>query len=162
MQTSRIRFAAANAVVIAILMGSPGPALPQDLQSLESWADAYSKNVDERVAQYLQKHPVRRSLLFDSVSSMLETLGQTKARAIDECEYEPEFGDWEAVVPRLRENTTIALNASFSKGNRIDRSPPPTGQMFVGRFFCDELMLQYDRILRDLHGVGLALVKQGY
>src|SRR5271170_5518222 len=85
------------------------PALPEDAQTS---ADDFGKKVDAKVAAYLQKHPVRRSLLYNSVSSLLGTLGEVHGMAMHECDDEPALPDLQQQVPGLRENTVVALGAS--------------------------------------------------
>lgn len=151
----------ATAAVIAGMLGSSGCAAPESEKSraITSSLDADIKAADDKVTAYLQENPVRASLLFDSVSTMLENLGQNKSMTIDQCEYEPEFRDWERLVPGLRENTTVSLRQSFRRG--MDKAWPVGGRP-VGRSFCAELKRQYNRILHDIQGVGPVLRKQGY
>ena len=154
--------AALAAAVIAgmSLSGCAAPQESEKARELTSSANAGNKAVDDKVTAYLQAHAVRASLLFDSVSRLLETLGETKARTIDECEYEPEFRDWEELVPGLRENTTVALLQSFTRG--MNKVPASTEAPPVDSSFCAELNLRYSRILLDLKGLAPALRKQGY
>ncbi len=149
----------ASAVVIAAMLSLSGPALPQGGQSD---IDAYVKNVDAEVELYLQKHPVRPSLLFDSVSSLVGTLGEVHVIAIDQCEFSPVSRVWQDAVPGLRENTIVALNASFTKGMRKYSAATPANQTVVDRSLCAEQKRHYAAILRELKALGPALRKQGY
>ncbi|MGD0564394.1 MAG: hypothetical protein ABSA66_15060 [Roseiarcus sp.] len=147
------------AFAIAATLTLAGPALPQDPQSE---VDAYAKNVDAEAEHYLQKHPVRPSSLFDSVSSLVGTLGEVHAMAIDECESAPVSRDWQDAVPRLHENTIVALNASFTKGMKKYRAAAPARQTVVDQSLCAEQQWRSATILRDLEAQGPALRKQGY
>jgi len=162
--TGRIDPAVAFAIVIAAMLGSSGCAAPQvseKSQEITGSIDAETKAVDAEVTAYLQKHPVRPSLLFEAVSTTVGTLGETQVMAMHECEYETEFRDWEELIPKMRENTTVALLQSFSKGKLKDSGTTLAGQP-VSRSFCAELKRRYAAIELDLAGLGQALRKQGY
>jgi hypothetical protein len=155
----RAKLTLGSAAVIAALVGMSRPALPEDPQT---WADNYVKKVDAQVAAYLQKHPVRSSSLYDSVSTMLGTLGEVRGMAVDECEYAPAFPDWEEQIPGLHENTVVALNASLSAGLKKYSADTPPGQPIVGGSRCAELMGRYAAVERQIKAAGPALRKQGY
>jgi hypothetical protein len=155
----RAKLTLGSAVLIAAMLNLIGQALPEDAQIS---AEDFGKKVDARVAAYLQKHPVRRSLLYDSVSTMLGTLGEIRGMALDECESEPAFADWEEQVPGLHENTVVALNASLSAGLKKYTEATPPGQSIVGGSRCAELMGRYAAVERQIKAAGPALHKQGY
>jgi hypothetical protein len=162
MQRRRPGFAhstAACAVAIAAALSLGGPALAQDA---ESATDAYSKKVDADVALYLQKRPVRRSPLFDSVSSLLAMLGEINAMAIDQCQSLPDFPDWRDALPGLRENTVIALHASFTKGMRTYMAATLPGETVVRQSLCLEDERRAAAMMGDLAAMDAALRKQGY
>ncbi|MGD0763746.1 MAG: hypothetical protein ABR929_11295 [Roseiarcus sp.] len=149
----------ASAVVIAAMLSLNGPALPQDAQSE---VDAYHKKVDADVALYLQKHPVRPSPLFDAVSSLLETLGEVHAMAIDACEDEPDIPEWQGAVPGLHENTIIALGASFTKGLKKQIAAAPAQDTIVDQSLCLEDERRIAAMMGDLAAMDAPLRKQGY
>jgi hypothetical protein len=149
----------ASAVVIVATLSLSEPALPQDAQSE---VDAYRKKVDAEVELYLQKHPVRPSLLFDSVSSLLGTLGELQVMALGACEYEPATPEWRDAVPGLHENTIIALGESFTKGEKKQIAAAPAQDTIVDQSLCAEQEWRSAAILRDLKALGPALRKQGY
>jgi hypothetical protein len=153
------KLALASAALIAAMLSPISPALPEDAQTE---ADNFVKKVDAEVAAYLQKHPVRSSLLYDSVSTMLGNLGEVHGMALHECDYEPVFRDWEEQVPGLRENTVVALNASFSAGLKKYYAATPAGQPIVGGSHCAELLGHYAAIEHDIKAAGPALRKHGY
>jgi hypothetical protein len=162
MHHRRPRFAhltAACAAAIAAALSLGGPALAQDAQSA---TDAYSKKVDADVALYLQKHPVRRSPLFDAVSSLLATLGETNAMAIDQCKFMPDFPDWRDALPGLRENTIIALHASFTKGMRTYMAATPPDEAVARQALCLEDERRAAAMMDDLAAMDAPLRKQGY
>ena len=155
----RAKLTLGSATVFAAMLSLISPALPEDAQTS---AALFGKKLDAKVAVYLQKHPVRSSLLYDSVSSLLGTLGEVHGMAVDECENEPTFGDWQEQVPRLRENTVVALSASFSAGMRkYFAATPPHGPV-VGASLCAQLIGRYAAIEHDIKAAGPALHKQGY
>ena len=107
----RAKLTLASAALIAAMLIPIGPALPEDVQTS---VDESGKKVEAKVAAYLQKHPVRPSLLYDSVSSLSGTLGETYGMAMHECEDEPVLPDLQEELPGLHENTVVALGASLS------------------------------------------------
>jgi hypothetical protein len=148
-----------SAAVIAAMLSLISPALSEDAQTS---VDDFGKKVDAKVAAYLQKHPVRSSLLYDSVSGLVGTLGETYGMATHECEDEPDLPDWQELVPRLRENTLVALGASLTAGLKKYQAATPAGQPIVGGSHCAELMGHYAALERAIKAAGPALRKQGY
>jgi hypothetical protein len=152
-----------SAGMIAAMLGLTSPALPEDLQTLQAETDAYMKGLDADVKEYLQKHPVRYSLLMDSVWRMVETLGEVRVMALDQCEFAPFFQEWEDALPKLHANTVLALEVSFKTGMAKYRNfTPPEQAVIVDRSLCAEEKRHYLHIVRDLKGLGPALLKQGY
>jgi hypothetical protein len=135
------------------------PALPEDAQA---GLDAYVNSVDAQVELYLKKHPVRPSLLFDSASSLAGTLGQFHVMEIDQCQFEPVSRAWQEELPGLRENTIIALGASYANGEKKYRAATPSTKVVVDRSSCAEDKRRFAAIVRELKGLSPALRKQGY
>ena len=153
----------ASAVAIAVaIAASANPALPALAEDSRNWASEFSRKADADVADYLKKHPVRPSLLYDSVSMMLATLGKVDAMATDECVSDPAFPDWREVIPRLRENTVVALYASFLNAQKEYRAATPPGETIRDGTLCDEQIRRHAEIEGQLARLGPALRKQGY
>jgi hypothetical protein len=155
----RAKLTLASAALIASMLSPIGPALPEDAQTS---IDESRKMIDAKVAAYLQKHPVRSSLLYESVSSLSGTLGETYGMAIHECEDEPVLPDWQEQLPGLHENTVVALGASLSAGFKRYLAATPAGQPIVGGSLCAQLMGHYAALERAIKAAGPALRKQGY
>jgi hypothetical protein len=149
----------ASAVAIAAMLSLTRPALPEDAQA---GLDAYVNSVDAQVELYLKKHPVRPSLLFDSASSLVGTLGQFHVMEIDQCQFEPISRAWQDELPGLRENTIVALGASYANGEKKYRAGTPPVQAVVDRSSCAEDKRNFTAILRELKALTPALRKQGY
>ena len=155
----RADLAIASAVVVAAMLTLNGAALPQDAQSE---VDAFHKKVDADVALYLQKHPVRPSQLFDAVSSLLGTLGEVHAMAIDACEDQPDIPEWQGAVPGLHENTIIALGASFTRGLKRRIAATPAQDTIVDPSLCLADERRIAAMMGDLAAMDASLRKQGY
>ena len=155
----RAKLTFGSAVLIAAMLSPISPALPEDAQAS---VDEFGKKVDAKVAAYLQKHPVRSSLLYDSVSGLAGTLGETYGMATHECDDEPALPDWQEQLPGLRENTFVALGASLTAGLKKYQAATPVGQPIVGGSHCAELMGHYAALERAIKAAGPALHKQGY
>lgn len=160
---SRTDWTVLPAAVIATILSLTHPALPEDLQTLQAETDAYVKDVDAQVKQYLQQHPVKYSLLIDSVWRMVETLGEVHVMALDQCQFDPFFKEWEDELPKLHENTLLSLEVSFKTGMaKYRKFSPPEQSLIVDRSLCAEEKRHYLHIVRELKGLGPALRKQGY
>jgi hypothetical protein len=155
----RAKLTLASAALIAAMLSSISPALPEDAQTS---VDESRKKVDAKVAAYLQKHPVRPSLLYDSVSSLSGLMGEVFGMAVHECGDEPVLPDFQEQLPGLRENTVVALGASLSAGYKKYLAATPAGQPIVGGSQCAELMGHYATLERAIKAAGPALRKQGY
>jgi hypothetical protein len=147
------------AALIAAMLSLISPALAESAQTS---VDESGKSGHAKVAAYLQKHPVRSSLLYDSVSSLSGLLGEVYGMALHECGDEPALPDWQEQIPGLRENTAVALGSSLLAGFNKYLAATPVGQPIVGGSHCAELMEHYATLERAIKAAGPALRKQGY
>ena len=152
-----LRPVVAGGLFIAIL-GFAGPAAPQDAQDDRA---EQTKQLEAEVAEYLQKHPVKESALFDSVGAMVEVLGEVKTMTLGVCEYEADLPDWNVALGPLHENTKVALQMDFLNGGRKERERTPADTL-PDRRFCAELQRRYREVLRQFKIFGPALRKAGY
>jgi hypothetical protein len=148
-----------SAIVIAATLSLTHPALSQDAKSD---LDAYMKRNEAERAQYLQEHPVRPSTLFDSVSSLVGTLGEFDVIALDACEYDPLLPEWRDAVGGLRENTIVALAESHLNAEKRRIAAMPADQTVVDRSLCAEAKRRHAEIVRQLKSLVPALRKRGY
>src|ERR1700689_5358512 len=139
------RWSIASTVAITAMLSLTRPALAEDAQA---GLDAYVNSVDAQVELYLKKHPVRSSLLFDSASSLAGTLGQFHVMEVDQCKFEPMSRAWQEELPGLRENTIIALGASYANGERKYRAATPS-VVVVDRSSCAEDKRRFAGIVRE-------------
>ncbi len=136
-------------------------ARPAAAQSEQEDLGAQSEALDAKETLYLQQHPVRPSLLFDSVLGLVETLGEFDARAIDACDYVQDFRDWQAMLPKLRENTIVAFSAGFRRG--VEKVlATPSSETVTYRSLCADIKRNYNKTLRDIAEAAPALRKAGY
>ncbi len=155
----RADLTAVSAIVIAATLSLTRPALSQDAKID---LDAYMKSNEAARAQYLQEHPVRPSLLFDSVSSLVGTLGDFDVMALDACDYAPILADWQDVVHGLRENTIVALGESHLNAEKRRIAATPADYTIVDRSLCADVKRRHAQIVRELKSLVPALREHGY
>jgi len=148
-----------SAIVIAATLSLTRPALSQDAKID---LDAFMKSNEAERAQYLQEHPVRPSKLFDSVSSLVGTLGKLNVIALDACEFAPILADWQDAVHGLRENTIIALAESHLNAEKKYMAATPSDHTVVDRSLCADVKRRHAQFVRQLKSLTPALRERGY
>jgi hypothetical protein len=148
------------AIALAAIVGPIKSAAAQD--SLEDRLDASIRETDRKVDEYLVKHPVRQSLLFESAAGLLATLAKFDVMIIETCESAPDSPEWQDGAHKLRENTILALAKSYGEGRKKHIQESPLAQETKDAALC--LDYEGDRIglLSRLPSVFAALRRQGY
>jgi hypothetical protein len=148
------------AIALAAFVGSNKPAAAQD--SSEDRVHALIRDNDRKVDEFLAKHPVRQSPLFESATDLLATLAKFDFMILGACESAPDSPDWRQVAYGLHGNTIIALGRSYREGRKKYVQEAPLAQEMQGAARCTDYEADRIGLLRRLPSVFAALRKQGY
>ena len=151
-----LRFAAPPIVLFGVILGFATPAASQDARD-----DLAGKTqaLQAEAGEYLKKHPVKQSSLFESTFIMIGTFGEVRMMSVDTCEYEPFPRDWVEAPGALRENSRTMLSMAFLNGENKQSASMLAGQAVTDRSLCAELKRHYSETLREPTKPGPALRK---
>jgi len=130
--------------------------------SLEDQINSSVKKNEEEIGQYLAKHPVRPSPLFESASDLITALGKIDAMILDTCKYDPDFPDWREAAKGLHENTVLTLGEKYRDAKLTYREETPASETIRRWSLCADEKRHHGTISRELQIIFATLRRQGY
>jgi hypothetical protein len=147
-------------VVGLTCFGLTSSSIAQD--SMGDQVGSLIKKNEEEIGQYLAKHPVRPSPLFESASDLITALGKIDAMILDTCKYDPDFPDWREAAKGLHENTVLTLGEKYRDAKLTYREETPASETVRRWSLCEDEKRHHRTISRELPNIFATLRRQGY